>query len=269
MKKNKIVFGGIIFTIIFVVISAQAYESWAPEKAKQDNCKKEFERFRLELRRIYNEAVSDHAASPDVLNDIKKLLDGDNRAELLMKEDFREGLNGWKNESKYMGNRGSYDHGVSADNGYLSLEGMEGNNYYLVIKKEITTYNKYSNFYISYDWKVPKKENNYGAAYITIDYFDKQNVRIGRNISIVTSNNAHTLEYFRKPLGQGAFLGERIFNQPFSDWRKMSFTTESMPDLNAKNVYKIEVAIVIQNDAGNGAIMQVDNISVKGELNGE
>lgn len=62
-------------TLLILVVFASplfAYSTWTlPEN---NDCQTQFENFKEELTRIYELAVKDRAASPDVLEDIRQLL---------------------------------------------------------------------------------------------------------------------------------------------------------------------------------------------------
>jgi formylglycine-generating enzyme required for sulfatase activity len=188
------------------------------------------------------------------------------RTDMVVNGDFSFGLDGWINNSKYMDGMGGgfYAQGVDASVGHLQLSGLDNFNYYLILNQSLNVDGQFDRYQISFDWAVPEKESNYGVAWVSFEFIDADDEKLGMMSSWLTANPAYTEDYWRGSLPTGAFYGERIFNEPFSEWRSVNFDTTDLPDVDLSQVKTIKVALVVQNDAGSGAIMKVDNVSVTG-----
>lgn len=264
---RRFLFSSILIVIASTATHAQTFKPWTKNSYASD-CTEKYNKLYGDLKEIYKQGVEDRAASPDYLQAIAGILEkySTNNAvtNLLINGDFNNGIKGWVNESKYMGSNQRYNKGIDFHNGYLRLSGMQGANYYISLSQEIYVKRKYDYYIINFDWMVPEKAARYGAAYIIFDFFDNNDNRIGRVSSLLTSNSAHTHDYWKKPLSDRAFLLHRIFNKPFSNWKHQEFDTRDMPGMNVRKVHRIKVLIAIQNDAGCGANMNVDNLTLTG-----
>lgn len=190
---------------------------------------------------------------------------------LLINGNFTDNLSGWTNNSIYIGGA-PYSGGVSivndgANSNVAKLSGMSGSNYYLILEQDINVINtSYSNFDISFDWRVTQIASTYGVNYIIFDFLDKDNFLIGRAIYFDTSDAAHTLDYMRNVSGQltqQQYIGYRLYNQIF-DWQHIAINTSSMTSMDNSRIAKISVQLNIQNNAGAGGEMLLDNVTITG-----
>lgn len=197
-----------------------------------------------------------------------------NAQELVLNGQFSDELFGWTNSSRYMGNRGVYNGGIVIvdDNPLLNtlkMTGISSSNYYLIISQDISVDKIYDKYEVSLDWKITNKESTYGVCYIIFDFFDASDERIGRIIvydtAILNGSPRHSLDYMRGPLLVGQFVGLMKLQEVFN-WEHVTISTSQMPDFDITQVNRINVSLNIQNDAGRGGEMLVDNISVNGSF---
>lgn len=197
-----------------------------------------------------------------------------NAQELVVNGQFSDELFGWTNSSHYMGNRGAYNGGIVIidDNPLLNtlkMTGINSGNYYLIISQDIAVDKIYDKYEVSLDWKVTNKESTYGSCYIIFDFFDTSDERIGRIIvydtAIFNGSPRHSLDKMRGPLLEGQFVGLMRLQEVFN-WEHLTISTLDMPDFDVTQVKRINVSLNIQNDAGRGGEMLVDNISVNGSF---
>ncbi len=188
-------------------------------------------------------------------------------ASLVENGDFSNGISGWQNtSSNFGGNWSSASWEISDDSPMddaFKMTATAGENYNFRFAQDIALMQDYSNFVVSFDWKVPIKETPWGGNFITIDFLDATGV-IGRTAAIDTSNSVHTLDYWRGSIPVDAFFGIHKYRETF-DWESFLVDTSSLlPGLDETAVERISVTLYIQNNAGSGGSMFVDNVSITG-----
>ena len=183
--------------------------------------------------------------------------------------DFSNGLTGWQNTSSDFGGNwaGSASNEISDDAPYVDVFKMtatSGSNYRYRFLNETALSQTYSAFTISFDWKVPTKETPWGGTFITIDLLDASGI-IGRIAAIDTSDSVHTLDYWRGSIPQDSFYGIRKYRETF-DWEAFFVDTATLlPGLDETQVERINIDLFIQNNAGSGGVLYVDNFAVTGQ----
>ncbi len=189
--------------------------------------------------------------------------------ELISNGDFSSGLEGWEKGGRYMASSSPYTPDVaivddSQNSQALKINGVSGSNYYATVTQEVNLTSSFSSFDISFDWKVSEKESTYGANYIQIRFLNKEDVTIGY-VSYWDTGiyEGHTVSYWRGDLEETQFIGVRKYLEVF-DWENVSVNTSAMTGMEQSQVAKISVGFTIQNDAGQGGVMLVDNFSVIG-----
>jgi len=186
--------------------------------------------------------------------------------ELVANGDFSAGLTGWTSAPLVMAPWDTYSGSVSiVDNApmtnALDLNGWPGANYYVNVFQDIAITESYDALAISFDWKVTAKGTSYGVNYVTLNFYDALDAIIGTAIAFDTAGN-HSLDYMRGTLAPESFFGLRKVDALF-DWEHVGINTAlDMPGLDLGQVTRIRVANLIQNDAGSGGIMFVDNLSI-------
>jgi len=189
--------------------------------------------------------------------------------ELIRNGDFSSGLEAWEKGGSYMANSSPYAPDVaivddSPNSHALKLNGVSGSNYYATVTQEVNLTSSFSSFDISFDWKVTEKEPTYGATYVTIQFLNEDDLRIGYVSYWDTGrSDGHSLSYWRGDLEENQFVGVRKYLEVF-DWESVSVNTSAMTGMEPSEVAKISVGFTIQNDAGKGGVMLVDNFSIIG-----
>ena len=192
--------------------------------------------------------------------------------ELVKNGNFSNQLNDWVNESRYMGGTTPYSSGVSIVDdspkvNSLKLSGVTDYNYYVMITQEIDITSTLSSFNVSFDWKVTVKEPTYGYCQLRIDFFDSAENQIGiisyldDGMNCNTESVCHDLEYMRGDLNEDQSLGVYKYLQVF-DWEHVSINTSAMTGMDHSQIAKIKIWAMIQNDAGQGGEMLIDNLSI-------
>ena len=189
--------------------------------------------------------------------------------ELIRNGDFSSGLEAWEKGGSYMASSSPYTPDVvivddSPNSQALKINGVSGSNYYATVTQEVNLTSSFSSFDISFDWKVTEKEPTYGANYVTIQFLNEDDLRIGYVSYWDTSrSDGHSLSYWRGDLEENQFVGVRKYLEVF-DWENVSVNTSAMTGMDPSQVAKISVGFNIQNDAGKGGVMLVDNFSIIG-----
>lgn len=189
-------------------------------------------------------------------------------ASLIENGDFSSGLDNWQNMSlNFGGNWTSASWEVSDDaptSDALKMFATAGRNYSFRFSQEVSLSQSYSNFQLSYDWKVPTKKTPWGVNAVRVDFLSGTDV-IGRTITFDTaSDSIHTLDNFRGLVPADSFTGIHKYREIF-DWETFTVdTTTDLPGLLGEAVDSINVTLWVQNDAGSGGDLFVDNIVVEG-----
>ena len=195
--------------------------------------------------------------------------DSSQGVELISNGDFSSGLEAWEEGGRYMASNSPYTPDVSIvddspNSQALKLSGVSGSNYYATVAQEVNLTSSFSSFDISFDWKVTEKESTHGATYVTIRFLNEEDVTIGYVSYWDTGRqDGHTLSYWRGDLEETQFIGVRKYLEVF-DWERVSVNTSAMTGMDPSQVAKISVGFAIQNDAGRGGVMLVDNFSIIG-----
>jgi hypothetical protein len=190
--------------------------------------------------------------------------------ELIRNGDFSSGLEAWETVGNYTASISPYTPDVSIvddspNSQALKINGVSGSNYFATVSQDVNLTSSFSSFDISFDWKVTEKESQYGANYVMILFLNEEEVKIGQVAYWDTGRrDGHSLSYWRGDLAKNQFIGVRKYLEVF-DWERVSVNTSAMTGMDASQVSKISVGFSIQNDAGNGGVMLVDNFSVIGK----
>jgi hypothetical protein len=189
--------------------------------------------------------------------------------ELITNGDFSSGFEAWEKRGRYMASSSPYAPDVvivddSPNSQALKINGVSGSNYYATVAQEVNLTSSFSSFDISFDWKVTEKEPTYGATYVTINFLNEDDLKIGYVSYWDTGNSdGHSLSYWRGDLEENQFVGVRKYLEVF-DWESVSVNTLAMTGMEPTQVAKISVDFTIQNDAGQGGVMLIDNFSIIG-----
>lgn len=190
-------------------------------------------------------------------------------ASLLENGDFSNSLTAWDNVSTNFG--GDWKNGtweVRDDwpfQDVFVMTATSGGNYNLKFQQEIALTDIYEEFEVSFDWKVTDKEIPYGGTSVSIDFFDSAK-RIGRIAAFNTSNEVHTIDYWCGDLIEGdTCFATRKWRATF-DWETfVADTSTVLPGMDATSVERIVLTLLIQNDAGSGGDLFIDNILIRSE----
>ena len=183
-------------------------------------------------------------------------------SDVLFSDDFSSGnLSKWTTQG---GGSGS----IEVENEALKLVGTAGDNYTVVVSKEIFPTKTYANYVLSFDWKVTIKETPYGITFVRALFYNSADERIGQLIALNAGDPNRSFEDHGGHLGSGRHGGVFKKHESFG-WERVTINTSTAtPLLNMGDVHRIEIKAEVYNDAGRGGDLYVDNLSFEGSSGG-
>lgn len=175
----------------------------------------------------------------------------------LLTEDFSTTLAGWNVETP------SRSSSVKLKDGALEIIGKDGSNYSAEISKDVFPGQVYSEYTLSFDWKVTVRETPNGRTGVRMNFFDRQDNLIGR-MEVLDSGQtwrSHIQEHKPSNLSSSQYGGSLRNGKAF-DWEHASVSTADIPGLDKSRIYRIQVQAWVHNDAGSGGDLYVDNLQL-------
>lgn len=175
----------------------------------------------------------------------------------LLTEDFSTTLAGWNVETP------SRSSSVKLKDGTLEIVGKDGSNYSAEIFRDVFPGQVYSEYTLSFDWKVTVRETPNGRTGVRMNFFDRQDNLIGRMEVLDSGQTWRSQIQEHKPSNlSSSQYGGSLRNGKTFDWEHASVSTADIPGLDRSKVHRIQVQAWVHNDAGSGGDLYVDNLQL-------